>query len=141
MADTNHNASTQLPHQPDEIRPEDMIEVEQKPPNKEEQHLSVAPEKKVLVPKQKSLTVYTKVFKNQLKKLQALTEKATKTKTQEDQEIILSYAQQTNKLTLDDAIRLTGVKNFLAKKYLKELLRKKKINKHGRWRHIFYRPK
>ncbi|RLC39238.1 hypothetical protein DRH27_00200 [Candidatus Falkowbacteria bacterium] len=170
-------SEAELPHQPDPIRPDDIAEIEQKPPEKiitdedikkakeiepttpvleapKEERLDAPPKleqlepltpakKKKILPEtmdSSEVVVCLKDLRVRLKELLVRANKARKTHSEKNLDIIMEYTWRTQKVTNNDVERITGVKHSQATRYLKKLVKQGKLIRFGRYRYTFYKP-
>jgi len=167
----------ELPHQPNAIRPEEIVEVEQEPPKEiitnkdiekakeiesvvsalpapDEERLESPPKeerlepltpakKKKILPKTMNSSEVVACLKDLRTRLNELLVKANEarvTNSEKNLEKIMEYARRTQKVTNNDVERITKVQDAQARRYLKQLVKDKKLVRFGRYRYTFYKP-
>ena len=170
-------SEAELPHQPNAIRPEDIVEIEQEPPKEiitdkdiekakeiesvvstlpapDEERLESPPEeerlgpltpakKKKILPKTMNSSEVVACLKDLRTRLNELLVKANEarvTNSEKNLEKIMEYARRTQKVTNNDVERITGVQDRQAGRYLKKLVKNKKLARFGRYKYTFYKP-
>lgn len=165
----NIQKQSKLPHQKNDLRPEELHETVQEPPalldEQEKKEALMSPRAKISLPEEHT-DVHIgppkparKIMPDKMldagpdqKRSSPFMELLKKTgiidvqennygeETKKNLRLIMDHLKKTHLLTPDDAIKITGTDKKLAGKYLKILQKKKMIVKRGRGKKTFYKP-
>lgn len=90
-------------------------------------------------PKVEQIPFKTK-FKNKLFELRKLANQKRFEKVEKNLEKIMQYAMEKQKITNNEVEKLTGIGDKQAERYLKILVKKRKLVKFGKTKNTFYKP-
>lgn len=79
-------------------------------------------------------------FKDKLKEFRQKANQKRKEKMEKNLEKIMQYAWEKQKVTNNEVEKLTGVGDKQAERYLKILVKKRKLVKFGKTKNTFYKP-
>lgn len=130
-----------LPHQPSDIKPDEITEIEQAPPEVpvlKIDHADLTHEEKNLPP---SLLSTDEELKEKLKtKVEKDEKRIYPELDQAAEELIMSEARSTNHIDIKKAMALTGYPRTRVKTLIKHLVNTKRLIPMSRFTHRIYRP-
>lgn len=79
-------------------------------------------------------------FWDKLKELRAQANQKRSQRARKNEEKIMAYAREHNRITNDEVEKITGVKDSQAQRYLNKLVKKGKLIRFGKTSNTFYKP-